>query len=356
MGMFNTAAEFYSMRSSIAALGVAAAMLLFSAPSFADSATRDAPLRLIGKTTLPAIDGDFDHFGVDLQGNRLFLAAEDHHSVELFDLKSGKPLSSITGFDTPHSMVLLLDHNQIYVIDGGDGGAARILDATTYKIKNSIKLTEDADAISYDAAKHLLYVTNGGKEAHNDFSLVTAIDTDKGERVGDFRFPSANLESITLEKNGPLMYVNARDKNQIAVFDRAAGMIKAMWQLKLIQHNTPLILDEADHRLLVAGRKPGRFGAVDSDTGKEVVALPAGDDVDDMAYDPTTRRIYLACGEGFVDVFHQTDADHYEELGRVKTLPGAKTGVLVPELHRYYAVSARKGKVPATLFIFEVPM
>jgi hypothetical protein len=40
----------------------------------------------------------------------------------------------------------------------------------------------------------------------------------------------------------------------------------------------------------------------------------------------------------------------------VKTLPGAKTGVLVPELHRYYAVSARKGKVPATLFIFEVPM
>jgi DNA-binding beta-propeller fold protein YncE len=344
------------MRSTIAALGVAVATLLSAAPSFADAGKAEAPLRLIRTITLPAIDGDFDHFGVDLQGNRLFLAAEDHHSVELFDLKSGKPLSSITGFDTPHSMLLLLDHNQIYVIDGGDGGAARILDATTYKIKKSIKLTEDADAMSYDAAKHLLYVTNGGKEAHNDFSLVTVIDTDKGERVGEFRFPSANLESITLEKNGPLMYVNARDKNQIAVFDRAAGTVKAMWPLNLIQHNTPLILDEADHRLLVAGRKPGRFGAVDSDSGKEVVALPAGDDVDDMTYDPATKRIYLACGEGFIDVFHQTDADHYEELGRVKTLPGAKTGVLVPGLHRYYAVSARKGKVPATLFIFEVPM
>jgi DNA-binding beta-propeller fold protein YncE len=354
--MCNTAAEFYSMRSSIAALGVAVATLLSAAPSFADSATGEAPLRLIRTITLPAIDGDFDHFGVDLKGNRLFLAAEEHHTIELFDLQSGTPLRSIKGFDTPHSMLLLPDHDRIYVIDGGDGGAARILNTTTYEVENSIKLTEDADAISYDGARHLLYVTNGGKEAHNDFSLVTAIDTDKGERVGEFRFPSANLEGITLEKNGPLMYVNARDKNQIAVFDRAAGKVKAMWPLKLIQHNTPLILDEADHRLLVAGRKPGRFGVMDSDSGKELLALPAGDDVDDMAYDPASKRIYLACGEGFIDVFHQTDADHYEELGRVKTLPGAKTGVLVPQLHRYYAISARKGKTPATLFIFQVPM
>jgi DNA-binding beta-propeller fold protein YncE len=352
--MCNTAAEFYSMRFSIAALGIAVATLLSAAPSFADSATATAPLRLIRTVKLPAIDGDFDHFGVDLKGNRLFLAAEEHHTVELFDLQSGAPIRSIPGFDTPHSMVLLPDHNEIYVIDGGDGGAARILDATTYKVGNSVKLTEDADALSYDAAKHLLYVTNGGKEAHNDFSMVTVIDTEKGERVSDFRLPSANLEAITLEKNGPLMYVNARDKNQIAVFDRAAGKVKAMWQLKLIQHNTPLILDEADHRLLVAGRKPGRFGVIDSDSGKELLALPAGDDVDDMAYDPATKRIYLACGEGFIDVFHQTDADHYEEVGRVKTLPGTKTGVLVPQLQRYYAVSARKGKVPATLFIFQV--
>jgi DNA-binding beta-propeller fold protein YncE len=342
------------MRSYLAALAVAGAMWLSSTPASADSVTTDPGLRLIRTIRLPGIDGDFDHFGVDLKGNRLFLAAEEHHTIELFDLQSGARLRSISGFDTPHSMLLLPQHNQIYVIDGGDGGSARILDATTYKIEKSIRLTEDADAIAYDEAKHLLYVTNGGKEAHNDFSLVSVIDTEKGERVSEFRFPSANLEAITLEKNGPLMYVNARDKNQIAVFDRAVDQVRSMWPLKLVQHNTPLMLLEADHRLLVAGRKPGRFGVIDPDSGKELLALPAGDDVDDMAYDSATKRIYLACGEGFIDVFHQTDADHYEELGRVKTLPGTKTAVLVPQLHRYYAVAARKGKVPATLFIFDV--
>jgi DNA-binding beta-propeller fold protein YncE len=255
-------------------------------------------------------------------------------------------------------MVLLPEQNQIYVVDGGvDGGGAgsvKILNATTYEIEKSIKLSADADALSYDAANHLLYVTNGGKEAKEDFSLVTVIDTKRGERVDEIKLQSANLEAIALERGGPLLYVNARDKNQIAVVDRAAKAVKSMWQLKLIQHNTPLILDEAVHRLLVAGRKPGRFGAVDSISGKEVATLPAGDDVDDMAYDPSTKRIYLACGEGFVDVFHQIDADHYEEIGRAPTSLGAKTGVLVPQLNRYFAVSARKGKVPAKLFMFEV--
>jgi DNA-binding beta-propeller fold protein YncE len=342
------------MRLSTAALSIVLTTSLAAASVAADSGAGHAPLRLIRTIPLPAIDGDFDHFGVDVPGNRLFLAAEEHHTVELFDLTSGKPLRSIKGFDTPHSMVLLPEQNQIYVIDGGEGGSAKILNATTYEIEKSIKLSEDADALSYDAANHLLYVTNGGKEAHEDFSRVTVIDTKKGERVEEIKLQSANLEAIALEKNGSLMYVNARDKNQIAVVDRATKAVKAMWQLKLVLHNTPLILDEAVHRLLVAGRKPGRFGAVDSDSGKEMVALPAGDDVDDMVYDPSTKRIYLACGEGFVDVFHQIDADHYEELGRAPTSLGAKTGVLVPQLNRYFAVSARKGKVPARLFMFEV--
>jgi hypothetical protein len=40
--------------------------------------------------SLPGIDGDFDHFAYDLKRNRLIAAAEEHHTLELFDLKSGK--------------------------------------------------------------------------------------------------------------------------------------------------------------------------------------------------------------------------------------------------------------------------
>lgn len=66
------------------------------------------PLRLIRSIPMPGFEGcDFDHFDYDLKGNRLFLAAEDHNTVEVFNLRSGKPLHSIKGFNHPHGIVFL---------------------------------------------------------------------------------------------------------------------------------------------------------------------------------------------------------------------------------------------------------
>jgi DNA-binding beta-propeller fold protein YncE len=341
------------MKSIFLVLTVALVNLVSAGPVSAAAATGAPPLKLIGTVPLPGIEGDFDHFAVDLHGNRLFLAAEEHRTVEVFDLKTGKSLHSITGFDTPHSMLYLADANKLYVIDGGKGGSCEILNATTYAVEKSIKLSEDADALVYDAANQLLYVGNGGKEAHNDYSLVTLIDTKKGERVGEIRLPSNNLEAMAVQKQGSLLYVNMREKNQIAVIDRGAKAITGTWQLKSVMHNTPMVLDEATHRLFVAGRKPGTFGVLDTATGKEIATLPASDGVDDMSFDPATKLIYLACAEGFVNVFRQVDADHYEAVGKVATGYRAKIGTLVSDLHRYYVVSSNKDKEPAKLFIFE---
>jgi DNA-binding beta-propeller fold protein YncE len=342
------------MKLLLASLAAIASTLLPIGASHAQAAADKAPLHLLHKIPMPGIEGDFDHFSVDVRGNRLFLAAEEHHTVEVFDLHSGKVLHSITGFDTPHSIVYLPESNKLFVIDGGKGGSCEILDGTTYAVQKSIKLSEDADALVYDAAAHLLYVGNGGKDAGKDYSFVTVIDTNKGERVGELKLPSANLEAMALQKKGSLLYVNMRDKNQIGVVDRKTNALVATWQLTKVAHNTPMVLDEPNHRLFIAGRKPGIFGVVDTDSGKEIASLPASDGVDDMAFDPATKMIYLACAEGFVDVYRQVDADHYEAAGKVATGNRAKIGILVPDLQRYYVVSSNKGAVPAQLFIFEV--
>ena len=45
----------------------------------------DEPLKLIQTIPLSGLhDGDFDHFALDLSGQRLFLAAEDNSAVEVF--------------------------------------------------------------------------------------------------------------------------------------------------------------------------------------------------------------------------------------------------------------------------------
>src|SRR3989442_11457900 len=70
---------------------------------------------------------------------------------------------------------------------------------------------------------------------------------------------------------------------------------------------------------------------------------------------PANRRIYALGGEGYIGVFQQKDADHYEELARVTSAPGAKTGILVPELKRLYvAVSPGEGKTGAAILHYDV--
>ena len=64
------------------------------------SAQVKQPLKLVATTPLPGFSGDFDHFAIDLKGKRLFLTAEDHKTVEIFDFE-GKRLHSIAGFGQP---------------------------------------------------------------------------------------------------------------------------------------------------------------------------------------------------------------------------------------------------------------
>jgi DNA-binding beta-propeller fold protein YncE len=341
------------MRSILALFCVGLTAALPCTAFSAASPEAAAPLRLIKTVDLPGVEGDFDHFAVDLKGNRLFLAAEEHHTVEVFDLQTAKPVHSIGGLDTPHSILYAPDVNRIFIVDGGKGGSCEILDGTSYKHIKSIKLSEDADALVYDPNGHLLYIGNGGKEAGNDFSLVTVIDTAKSEKVSDIKLPSGNLEAMALQHGDGVLYVNMRDKNQIGLVDRKAGTLKSTWQLTKVAHNTPMVLDESNHRLFVAGRKPGVFGVLDTTSGKEIATLPAADGVDDMAFDAATKRIYMACAEGFVNVYRQIDADHYETVGKVATGNRGKIGLLVPELHRYYVVTSKKDSTPARLFVFD---
>src|ERR1700730_5132869 len=71
-------------------------------------AQEKAPLELLQKIPMPGLkDGDFDHFAVDLQGQRLLLTAETNAAVEVFDLRTNKLVHTISDVKTPHSMATI---------------------------------------------------------------------------------------------------------------------------------------------------------------------------------------------------------------------------------------------------------
>jgi DNA-binding beta-propeller fold protein YncE len=313
-----------------------------------------APLKLEGTIPLSGFTGDFDHFAVDEKGNRLFLAGEDHKTVEVFDLKNGRRLRSISGFGTPHSIIYLPETDRILVTDG-DKGMLQILRGADYTVADHVDGLAGADSMKLDAPAQILYVVTGGKDVPLDYSSLVAIDLKTNKKVGELRIESNHVEAFALESSSSRLFVNITDKHEIAVVDRKAMKEITRWPIGTQADNSPIAYDEPHHRLLIVCRKPGTLLVMDSDTGKVVAHLPAAERSDDIAFDAVSGRIYVPGGEGFTSVFQQRSADQYELLAKVKTEPGAKTCLLVPSLARFYvAVSPGETKAPAKVLIYHV--
>jgi hypothetical protein len=77
-------------------------------------------------------------------------------------------------------------------------------------------------------------------------------------------------------------------------------------------------------------------------------------DADDVFYDAARKRVYISGGEGFIDVFAQSNPDHYQPTGRIPTAGGARTSLFVPELNRLYLAVPHRGNQQAEIRVYEV--
>ncbi len=313
------------------------------------------PLKLIATTPMPGFTGDFDHFGLDLKGNRLFLASEEQKTVEVFDLQTGERIHSIKGFGHPLTMAYLAESNRLIVTDGGDTDAVELVDCKDYKIINTLKLGHGVDHGAYNPVNKYFYVENGGGP-DGKVHVLSIIDTKSFKQVGEIAgLPGNSNEGMAIDHEGKTLYVNLTGTDEVGVIDLNTRQLIARWPLPDVHVAHAIALDEPNHRLFTATRKPSRFIVFNTDTGKVVTTLPCVDVNSDMSLDVARKRIYVS-GSETVSVFEQRGADHYEHIVEVPTAYRAKTSIFVPELKRLYVADSGKGKPEAKLAlqIFEI--
>ena len=312
------------------------------------------PLRLVRTVTLPGYSGDFDHFALDRARGRVLLAAEDHATLEVFDLRSGDHLRTIGGFDAPHSILVRIGSPTIFVTDSGSS-MSKLLDANDYTKKGTVKLVVGADSSIYDAAANILYVVTGGKDVQMSTANVEAVNPDNGKVLGKITFNDNHVEALALEKHGNRLFVNLTQTNKLAVVDRQTMKEIAEWPVPPAQQNAMTALDEATHRLYVVCRKPGMVVVLNSDKGNVIGTQPAPLRADDVMFDSSAHRLYVPGGEGYIGVYDTSDADHLKMIAKVSSAPGAKTGLLLPERHELLlAASPGDTKAIAKVLTFRI--
>jgi DNA-binding beta-propeller fold protein YncE len=311
-----------------------ASLLYFRAQGPAFAAADDL-LQLVQSIPLPAVSGRIDHIDLDASNGRLFIAALGNNTLEAVDLKQNRHARSVAGFGEPQGVVYITELGRLFVASGS-GNRVDILDGTSLASIKRMEGLEDADNVRYDAKAGLVYVGYGA-------GALRVLDARTGDSLGDIRL-AGHPESFQLEKSGKRIFVNVPAAGHIAVVDRAARKVVATWTLQGVAANFPMALDERGHRLYVATRKPAALLVYSTETGSLVDRIRIGEDADDLFFEPSTKRIYVICGEGLVNVIGQTDSIHHALLGTTRTAPGARTALFDLESRQLFlAVPARGG-------------
>jgi len=318
-----------------------AGALLF-AISIADHAAD--PLTLRATVPFSGVKGRFDHFAVDAKGSRIFVAALGNNTVEAIDVRNAKRIQSIAGMSEPTGVCFIADQNQIGIANGGRG-TFEILDGVTFKKVKEISDLDDADNVRVDSGRGLVFVGFAS-------GAIGVIDSQKMEKVGEVRLKS-HPESFQLEHDGPRAFVNVPGADQVVVIDREKRSVIAEWPLHGYKANFPMALDESGKRVFVGCRSPARLLSMDMNSGKITADTEISSDTDDLFFDAKRIRLYVSCGEGFIDVISCAAGEKLKRVGHIATRGGARTSCYSPEIDELYLAVPQRGGNPAEIRIYK---
>jgi DNA-binding beta-propeller fold protein YncE len=303
--------------------------------------SQEMPLLLERKIPLGEVRGRIDHLAVDLKRNRLFVAELENDTVAVVDLDRHKLLQVISGLKRPQGLGYHAATDSLYAANGGDG-TVTVFRGDDYRAVTQIALGDDADNVRVDAAANRIIVGYGE-------GALAVIDPASLSKVGDIKL-KAHPESFQLDRSTSRIFVNDPTNQAIVVVDRVTGREVAAWPTGN-NSNFPMALHEAAAHILVALRNPARLAAFSMHDGVSVANVELCADADDLFVDAKRGRVYVSCGDGYVDVFDGR-GNGYRRMAHIATAGGARTSLFVAELDLLF-VAARAGAAQgATLWVF----
>ena len=331
-----------------------ASLALLSLCVLGSLAQERQPLRLVQSIPMPNVKGRIDHMDVDVKGQRLFVAGLENGSVEVVDLKAGKWLKSIPGFQKPQGIVYVASLDKLFVASGEDA-MVRVFGGHSLDLVDAIQLEPGPNRFAYDPRSKLIYVGYDGKNPSKDHGQIGVIDAKRDKFLADIGVGGHPAE-LLLTKSGKTLYAFLPLADKIQVIDTRKRQLGPAWSVNS-QRPGDAALDESTQRLLIGTRTPPQMVVVDALKGKQIAYLPTVEGMDGVYFDSMRKRVLVSGGRGFevgfVFVYHQKAADQYEFLGKIATRPGAGTSFWSPELDRYFVAAPGHDGEDAVILVFE---
>ncbi len=296
-------------------------------------------LELEAKIPLGSVAGRIDHMAFDTARARLFVAELGNNSVGVVDLTTRRIVHRVAGLKNPQGVGYVAGADVLLVANAADG-KVQLFRGSDFAPAGGIDLGGDADNIRVDAAANRVFVGYGS-------GGLAVIDPAAARKVGDIALP-AHPESFKQDRTSRRIYVNLPDAGAIATVDPDAKKV-TKWPTRGSGGNFPMALREEAQQVLVVFRRPARVGVFAMADGAQVASLESCGDADDVFHDAKRHRVYVSCGDGFVDVF---GVEGWRRVLHLPTVAGARTSLFVPEIDRLLLAVRASGREPAAIWVY----
>ncbi|HET6383841.1 MAG TPA: YncE family protein, partial [Armatimonadota bacterium] len=240
--------------------------------------------------------GGIDFMMMDPRMRRVIATHPGTKSLTVLDLRTHAMTEVPTG--VVNGVAVDPFHNHLFAA-GGDQKLV-ILNRRTLAIEAQVPLNGPADDVLFDPVNGMLYVD------HDDGTEIWIVDPKTARVAGSITIAGAP-EVMEYDAQTNRIYQNIKPMNSVQVINPATNSVETTWSTSPVTSPHGLAIDAATQRLFTAGS--GKVAVIDMKTGKviQTVAIAPGY-VDQIAFDPGRKRLYCACGNGFISVVRETVA------------------------------------------------
>jgi DNA-binding beta-propeller fold protein YncE len=273
-------------------------------------------------------EGTFDTAFADIEGRRLYIPRKGPGRITVFNLNTLEPAGEIP--DVAANGVVV-DPNS------GHGFASSqpvaMWDAKTLKPIKTIDVQGRPDAILFDPFAERVFI----------FSHVapnaTVIDAVNGSVLGTIDLDGEPEQAAT-DRRGRV-YVDVRDRNEIAVIDAKALTVAARYSVAPKGGRCSGLAIDAKNEILFAGcRAPQMMVILSAVDGKILDALPIGSTADSAIFNPKTNEVYSAQIDGTLTIVKEKSPTSFAIEQTVQTKDSAKQMVWDSKANRILLLAA----------------
>jgi DNA-binding beta-propeller fold protein YncE len=285
------------------------------------------PLKPVGEIRLPGDNSRFASASLDEKRGLLFVAHLGASEVVEVDVNTQQVVRTIPNLASVHGVLVVGALGRVYATATRGNQLVAIDEATGRELGRTV--TGDyPDELAYDSRRGAIWTANvnAGTATVIDANTLQVRGTaEVGGEIGDIGYDSSSDR----------MMVAAQGRNDLAVIDPPTMAVVQRVQLPGCDHPHGLAIDESDRLVFVACDLNATLLTIDESNWRVVGTDPVGQGPDELAYDPGSRRLYVAAESGILAIL--VLRDHNVAVIRSGHLADdAHVVVVDPNTHRSY--------------------